>query len=572
MKKKKRSSLVRLVFILLAFVFVIGGLVSIVKVANTSTEKRSKAAEIISILKPSWEFNENGNSEGWDSGSFRYSVTDGQLTGTILGKIVPLPLSQSLEAEVGKNNKPKKRNNSYISDNSGPGLPITNVESYLINSAVNKELPPGLKGVNIHMAVSVPQDGNVIGDSGQGVSTGTVRVAQGDSRTRNNKTSRNNCTECKFGKFCPLFIEKIPGFCPRGTPTPPPGCYYQQIQCIKAPCNPILVCPTPAPTPSTTCTPLPPPCEGVRCPKFPTVIPPGGWCPPQLPRVLKFRAVYNAVNMLPQATPRSVNGNYVPPQKPLPKPLYFDVIADGQMHEYQVQFPNIDKFDLRNLKIVFTGAPRDSNISIDYIRFVGLSVITPSITPVAKNPINWSSQKVSLTADNFYLDVGEKRFFFKPDPNTGILIGPSLGVESENFTSLGVSWREHGIDMKVSFYFNNDNEKWWLSEMKTFNGLMPGEWISYGNINGVSGVLGDKFIAKNINLYSTSTIYKGAVYFENLILQPFINLDPRSTLAPTSAQIPITTKACTQEAKLCPNGTYVARSGPNCEFETCPTP
>ena len=29
---------------------------------------------------------------------------------------------------------------------------------------------------------------------------------------------------------------------------PPIGCYYQQVQCIKAPCDPILVCPTITPT------------------------------------------------------------------------------------------------------------------------------------------------------------------------------------------------------------------------------------------------------------------------------------------------------------------------------------
>ena len=27
--------------------------------------------------------------------------------------------------------------------------------------------------------------------------------------------------------------------------------------------------------------------------------------------------------------------------------------------------------------------------------------------------------------------------------------------------------------------------------------------------------------------------------------------------------------ACTQEAKLCPDGTSVGRTGPNCEFDTC---
>ena len=34
-------------------------------------------------------------------------------------------------------------------------------------------------------------------------------------------------------------------------PPAPPGCYYQQVQCVQAPCEPVLVCPdTPTPTPS----------------------------------------------------------------------------------------------------------------------------------------------------------------------------------------------------------------------------------------------------------------------------------------------------------------------------------
>ncbi len=28
---------------------------------------------------------------------------------------------------------------------------------------------------------------------------------------------------------------------------------------------------------------------------------------------------------------------------------------------------------------------------------------------------------------------------------------------------------------------------------------------------------------------------------------------------------------CTQDAKLCPDGSYVSRTGPNCEFAACPT-
>lgn len=30
-------------------------------------------------------------------------------------------------------------------------------------------------------------------------------------------------------------------------------------------------------------------------------------------------------------------------------------------------------------------------------------------------------------------------------------------------------------------------------------------------------------------------------------------------------------KACTMEAKLCPDGSAVGRTGPNCEFAKCPT-
>lgn len=45
----------------------------------------------------------------------------------------------------------------------------------------------------------------------------------------------------------------LPPVSPQATVTPPPrpapptGCYYQQVQCIRAPCDPVLVCPTSVP-------------------------------------------------------------------------------------------------------------------------------------------------------------------------------------------------------------------------------------------------------------------------------------------------------------------------------------
>ncbi len=41
---------------------------------------------------------------------------------------------------------------------------------------------------------------------------------------------------------------------------------------------------------------------------------------------------------------------------------------------------------------------------------------------------------------------------------------------------------------------------------------------------------------------------------------------PSSSATPT-----VTGVACTMEAKICPDGTGVGRTGPNCEFAPCPT-
>ncbi len=39
----------------------------------------------------------------------------------------------------------------------------------------------------------------------------------------------------------------------------------------------------------------------------------------------------------------------------------------------------------------------------------------------------------------------------------------------------------------------------------------------------------------------------------------------------TKARPPVAGRACTEEAKQCPDGSYVGRTGPNCEFAQCPS-
>ncbi len=54
-------------------------------------------------------------------------------------------------------------------------------------------------------------------------------------------------------------------------------------------------------------------------------------------------------------------------------------------------------------------------------------------------------------------------------------------------------------------------------------------------------------------------------------LEEFLNGNDPGSGAPTPTPTP-TPVACTKEAKICPDGSAVGRTGPNCEFAPCPSP
>ncbi len=46
--------------------------------------------------------------------------------------------------------------------------------------------------------------------------------------------------------------------------------------------------------------------------------------------------------------------------------------------------------------------------------------------------------------------------------------------------------------------------------------------------------------------------------------------DPIGDIPDKSVPLPGQSRMCTMEAKQCPDGSYVGRTGPNCEFAPCP--
>lgn len=115
------------------------------------------------------------------------------------------------------------------------------------------------------------------------------------------------------------------------------------------------------------------------------------------------------------------------------------------------------------------------------------------------------------------------------------------------------------------------------TEPQNFNSLTESKIIKQTpvTINGISGyktkysnvVSGTNFVFRHkdgliYNIYINSEGQNDLEIFDQ-ILSTFKFINP---VASPSAK-PI---ACTKEAKLCPDGSYVGRTGPNCEFAPCP--
>ena len=60
----------------------------------------------------------------------------------------------------------------------------------------------------------------------------------------------------------------------------------------------------------------------------------------------------------------------------------------------------------------------------------------------------------------------------------------------------------------------------------------------------------------------------GGAYYLGMARQQSIFQKPNNVITPTAKP---SSKVCTQEAKQCPDGSYVSKTGPECEFSPCPT-
>ncbi len=99
---------------------------------------------------------------------------------------------------------------------------------------------------------------------------------------------------------------------------------------------------------------------------------------------------------------------------------------------------------------------------------------TPSALPEApRHSIDWRTNVVSLTATNLAIDadgrsfVGEKPILLHSDPG------------SSRYWTLEATWHEDGVEMRLFIYFAADDTSWWATEIRTYDGHRPANWIEY---------------------------------------------------------------------------------------------
>jgi hypothetical protein len=94
--------------------------------------------------------------------------------------------------------------------------------------------------------------------------------------------------------------------------------------------------------------------------------------------------------------------------------------------------------------------------------------------PTAANPVSWHTRTVSLTADDFWIDIEGKRFTARVTP-----VSVSGDPGHELYTSLEIEWHEHGREMRLFIYLRSDGNRWWTDEIRTYDGRDPSEWVYY---------------------------------------------------------------------------------------------
>jgi hypothetical protein len=98
---------------------------------------------------------------------------------------------------------------------------------------------------------------------------------------------------------------------------------------------------------------------------------------------------------------------------------------------------------------------------------------TPPPPAGGGNAVHWVTDVVDLHATDFWIEANGQRF---------TAIGTPVDVTSDpgdaRDRTLEVTWREHGVEMRLNLYFSGDGASAWIDEIWVYDGKPQGKWLT----------------------------------------------------------------------------------------------
>lgn len=93
--------------------------------------------------------------------------------------------------------------------------------------------------------------------------------------------------------------------------------------------------------------------------------------------------------------------------------------------------------------------------------------------PDRAHSVTWDSGAARFEAGSYEIRVGDA--VFTGDGPADVHSDPG----DPTYRTLEVTWYEQGVEQRMNLYFSADADDWWVTEIRTYEGMIDGDWIDY---------------------------------------------------------------------------------------------
>ncbi len=103
--------------------------------------------------------------------------------------------------------------------------------------------------------------------------------------------------------------------------------------------------------------------------------------------------------------------------------------------------------------------------------YAGLS--SQGVGSGGEHNFNWHTQFASLETDSLSIEAAGR--IFRPPADASLQSDPG----DSSYRTLEMEWSEQGLEQRLYIYFAADDTEWWVTGIRTRDGLSPAEWVYY---------------------------------------------------------------------------------------------